>query len=138
MSIQSHDTATTPTHAIYRNLSMIQDEERRLMFKYARFLSDVPRKIKRIVNVYAVTRNIARESFDLESDPGSLICEKLFILTVLQESFPYRTSWLVFLAICAETKHGVRFWVDLHAWGFVRMERTVDPFVFIRFEIVVL
>ena len=93
---------------LYQNSKMVDDDERCLMLKYAPFLSDVPRKIKRVVNVYAVSRDIAESEKIFEDctlDQGRLLHEKLFILTVLQESFPYRTSWLVFMAMCIETKH---------------------------------
>jgi len=43
----------------------------------------------------------------LPNENRSLLQEKLFILTLLQESFPYRTSWLVFMAICANGEEGV-------------------------------
>ena len=46
-------SASTSTQAydspyIYRNSTMVDDEERVLILKYAPFLSDVPRKIKRL------------------------------------------------------------------------------------------
>ncbi|KAL7538990.1 hypothetical protein ACHAXR_008927 [Thalassiosira sp. AJA248-18] len=89
---------------VYENSSMVDSEERMLLLKKAHFLSDVPRKIKRVMNVYSVSRQIAEESVSDNFPNKHLLREKLFILTVLQESFPYRMSWLVFMAMCAETK----------------------------------
>jgi len=88
----------------YDNLAMVGPTEREFILEYAGFLSNVPRKIKRAVNVYGVTKRIAESAIDNEAftfPKRGLLYEKLFILTLLQESFPYRTSWLVFMAICA-------------------------------------
>lgn len=87
--------------SFYRYKSMVCQEERKFIKKYAPFIDGVPRKIGRILNVYIISRDIASKE---KAVVGSEFLEKLFVFTLLQELCPYRTSWLVFMSQCAEDR----------------------------------
>jgi len=84
----------------YENQSTCDLDEREFLRKYSQFFDGRPRKLKRILNCYSVAKYIQLNS-------GSKIKirflkEKLFVFTVLQEMWPYRTAWLLQLAELAE------------------------------------
>ncbi len=61
--------------------------------KYADHISGQPRKIKRIINSYMLSRHVA-DSSNLK-EPA--FREKLLKLTILLEQWPYRMSWMLIM-----------------------------------------
>jgi len=85
--------------SFFQYQSMVSEAERKFISEHAKFLDGVPRKLKRIINVYMVSRKIALVSLKIVPENGlDFFLENLFILTVMQELCPYRTSWLLFIS----------------------------------------
>jgi Leucine-rich repeat (LRR) protein len=61
--------------------------------KYADHFSGSPRKIKRIINSYMISRYVA----DKMNLKGPVFREKLLKLTILLEQWPYRMSWMLIM-----------------------------------------
>jgi len=84
----------------YTCKSTFDEYERDFLHTYSRFFDGRPRKLKRILNCYNVAKYIATRSRSQVNDV--IFMQKLFVFTVLQEMWPYRTAWLLQLAERAE------------------------------------
>uniref|UniRef100_A0A7S3VFJ7 KAP NTPase domain-containing protein n=1 Tax=Chaetoceros debilis TaxID=122233 RepID=A0A7S3VFJ7_9STRA len=73
---------------------MANDDENRWFCKLSKFLVDRPRAMTRFVNLYMISRSIAKRK--LGEKPMSLTFQKKLMKSgLLFESWPYRMSWIV-------------------------------------------
>jgi len=74
---------------------MANDDENRWFCKLSKFLVDRPRAMTRFVNLYMISRSIARRKLGVEKPMSLTFQKKLMKSGLLFESWPYRMSWIV-------------------------------------------
>jgi len=100
LTYESKSAYRNSTGLTYESKSTFKKYEREFLRSYSRFFDGRPRKLKRILNCYNVAKYIATRSGSQERN--AIFMQKLFVFTVLQEMWPYRTAWLLQLAERAE------------------------------------
>jgi hypothetical protein len=82
-----------PPSGLY--IPMLNDNERRCLKDFIPFIDGNPRRMKRIINVFNVTRRIAELRCEASSPNIPQLTPKILKIVILLEQWPYRMAWLL-------------------------------------------
>jgi len=101
---------------------LMDEFENELFDNYAEHLVGLPRKMKRIVNSYMVSRCAAKEM--KRSGVDKVFSEKLLKLIILFEQWPYRMAWLMVIVENLQREKSIR--VDVEKEGSQHQSYSAD------------
>jgi hypothetical protein len=82
-----------PPPSVY--IPMLNQDERRCLKAFLSFIDGNPRRMKRIINVFNVSRRIAELRFGASSPILPQLTSKILKMVILVEQWPYRMAWLL-------------------------------------------
>ena len=82
-----------PPSGLY--IPMLNETDRRCLETLMPFIDGNPRRMKRIINVFNVSRRIAELRFETSSPILTKLTAKILKLVILVEQWPYRMAWLL-------------------------------------------
>lgn len=112
-TVVTTENASNAPDRTYESKCILNEKELKWLKIYAPYFHGIPRQMKRIINVYNITRYIVEKRRGTKCDDHFL--QKLFVFTILQELWPYRTSWLVKIADYSSRQHGTKQKTSLYS-----------------------
>eukprot|EP00984_Skeletonema_dohrnii_P027349 scaffold16874_cov123-Skeletonema_dohrnii-CCMP3373.AAC.1 len=76
-------------------IPMLNDNNRRCLEDFMPFIDGNPRRMKRIINVFNVSRRIAELRCEASSPILQQLTTKILKMVILVEQWPYRMAWLL-------------------------------------------
>jgi hypothetical protein len=135
-----------PPSGLY--MPMLNEDDRRCLEAFLRFIDGNPRRMKRILNVFNLSRRIAELRCGASNPILRLLTSKILKMVILVEQWPYRMAWLLqliedvkqmsthsvedsrmnrFLEECFGTlvQPGVTWWDVICHFGIVEVHRRI-------------